>query len=274
MKIVEFNKKLYTVPENWNELTAKQLIGAIKHTYTNDPSEYSIVRLFKLIIGASRWRVFWASADELSDKIYLLFFLLGENTLTENHIPQYRGLHGPKKNFENLIMSEFLFSEIYFMRFGELVTELQKTNEIFKKTELEKKADEQMNMLIATLYRPGKLFYNNKKDKDGDVREAFNDNKIVHSAKQIANWPRETKLAIHKWYEGCRKQLVKDFPKPFEGNGDGESSYGLWSVARGIAEKGTFGDFSTVEKQFVRTVMMELTESIIENERMKKLYKA
>lgn len=279
MKIAEINKRFYTVPDNWNELTGRQLIGIIELLTATHSSEYTILRLFKIILGISRWRLFWMPTYEIADNLYLVDFLLTDNTLTENVLPSYRGLYGPRKNFDNLLICEFIFAEAYFMAYDKKPEQIEDGQSAIELTPMqlwaEKKDKETaLNKLIAVLYRPSKKNYDRKKNIDGDLREPFKDALTEFYAKKVSHWPQPAKMAIAHWYSGCRLQLVKDFPVVFsQGEKSGEATYGLWSVMRSIAEKGTFGDFATVERQFIKTIMMELTESIRESERLENMTK-
>lgn len=267
MKIAQIHTHFYSIPESWNELTGRQLIKILQVLHGQQSSEYILLRLFKIITGISRWRLFWLPTYEIADNLYLVEYLLQSNTLTENILPVYKGLFGPKKNFDNLLICEFVFTEAYYMQYiqGPDTTDFIPAQWLA----LKKEKQAALNTLIAILYRPAKKHYNRNKNVAGDVRQSFNDALTGYFAAKIARWPEAVKTAIVHWYAGCRLQLIRDFPVVFESSPSaGESTYGLWSVMRSVAEKGTFGDFAMVEKQFVKTIMMELTESIKESQRL------
>jgi len=126
---------------------------------------------------------------QLSEWIYL------KNTLTTQLIPKYSGLCGPKSDFDNLTLAEYHCTEIYYSM---LVND---------------KKNEALDALIAVLYRKPKLFYNRKKDSDGDVRCQFNENEIEYWAGVVSEWPLAVKQAILLWYDGCRESLISIYPE-------------------------------------------------------------
>jgi hypothetical protein len=101
------------------------------------------------------WRWLFISADELNDALYLTDFLIGENSLTTNHLLKYKGFAGPADDFENLLMSEFAYTEDYFLRWRALaVLPLQ------GEPEGAGAGVELLNQLVAVLYRKIKRGYN------------------------------------------------------------------------------------------------------------------
>jgi hypothetical protein len=250
------NKKYYSVPTKWNELTAKQLVKII--SIFEKPGEVTEARmkLLQIITGISMWRWIFVSADELNDALYLTDFLIGENSLTKNHLSNYKGFAGPADDFENLLMCEFAYTEDYFLRYRAAFP-LQ--------GEPKGAGVDLLNQLVAVLYRKTKRGYNKAINKDGDARAEFNEYVCKYHAKRsIASWPLNVKLAIAHWYDGCRTKLVNDYAEVFSG-GEGEpAKYGLVSIMRNVAEKGVHGNFKDVEKLHVRMVMLELDEMMSE----------
>jgi len=254
MILVQIHKKFYTVPQSWNELSSKQLLACVKVLYSQKQMLDAQVTLFKILTGASWWRLCLAGPLDIEDKLYLTDFLFEENNLTKNLLPSYPFLYGPADDFNNLLVQEFIFSEMYYER--------HKDSKLLHSSDL--------NMLIATLYRPAKWFYNKKINRSGDVRKKYNDNLTARYAKVIAKWPLSIKLGILHWYEGCRLKLIKDNPDVFGASGGTAAKYGLWSIMRGIAEKGIHGTINLVENMFVKVFMMELNEVVEEAARIPK----
>lgn len=259
MTIVEIGKRLYTVPEKWNELTGRQLIDVLVIMHMAMPFENARLHLFKKICGATWMRLWWCGVEEFEDKLYLTDWLLGENTLTDNLIKSYQGHYGPAGSFNNLVISEFIFTEQQFA--------------IWKSDEPVAVRHDALNRLVAILYRPEKKNYDKIRNESGDIREAFNDNLIDYYTTIIATWPFQVKQAIVFWYEGCHNQLIRDFPKVFGGGGSGESVYGLWDVLFSIAEKNVLGDFAKVENQLLKTVLMVITKTVADAERIEQQLK-
>jgi hypothetical protein len=92
--------------------------------------------------------------------------------------------------------------------------------------------------------------------------------------KIIRRWPLSVKLAIAHWYDACRWQLVEENDEVFGGSGSGDvSKYGLISVMLSVAEAGSMGTLKDVENQFVKTVMLQLNDSIAKAKAEEKKYK-
>lgn len=261
MTIVEIRKKHYSVPQKWNELTFQQLVKAVPILFSKKPIDTTRLLLFKAITGCPWWVFWWTDLGDLADKLYLVDWMLEENDLTTNLLPVYKRRYGPADSLNNLVISEFVFTEQHF--------------QVYQSREA-KPADRTaaLNKLVAILYRPGKRFYNAAKNKDGDIRQPFNDNLTAYYEKQIAAWPFEIKQCVAFWYAGCRNELVKEFPRVFGGSGGGEESvYGLWDVLYNIAEKQVMGNLAAVEKEYLKSVLMVITKTMADAERLEKMYK-
>jgi len=265
MTIIELNKKLYTIPTCWNELTRKQLLSVMESLFVKAfDINQGRLQLLKILTGMSWWQFFRTSTAQLQEFFYLTDFIISDRTnLTRQILEEYRGLYGPASDFDNLLMSELALCDNLFMRWSE-----------------ERDKTEYLDELISMLYRPvrkGTLLkrYDKKINPEGDVREEFNQNKCFYRARKIVkHWPLSVKLAIATWYDGCRWQMVDENEEVFGGSGNSDvSKYGLVSVMLSVAETGTFGDFNKVEKQFVKTVMMQLNDSIARAREMEKQMK-
>lgn len=265
MTIIEINKKLYTVPTCWNELSRKQLLQVMECLFIKEQDvNQGRLQLLKILSGMSWWQFFRAPVAGMIEFFYLTDFIISERTnLTKQILEQYGGLYGPASDFDNLLMSELALCDNLFMRWSE-----------------EREKTEYLDELISILYRPVRKGtwlkgYNKKVNPEGDVREEFNQHTCLYRAgRQIKRWPLSVKLAIATWYDGCRWQMVDENEEVFGGSGENDvSKYGLVSVMLSVAETGTFGDFNKVEKQFVKTVMMQLNDSIARAKAMEKQMK-
>jgi len=255
MTLVQLNKKWYSIPTMWNELTSKQLVAILRVCNANWSLMEAQVQLFKILTGIRWIKLWWLGPLEIEDKLYLVDWVFKDNSLTKNLLPIYRHHYGPADNFSNLQVCEFIFTEQYYQQYKE-------------------QGDLQyLNRLLAILYRPAKAGYNKNRNEDGDIREPYNDNLTTVYARKIARWPIPLKEAILFWYEGCRNSLVNDNPDVFGGAGGDPAKYGLWSVMRGVAEKAIHGNINQVEKMYVRVFMMELNELVAEADRIRAAYK-
>jgi hypothetical protein len=258
MVLIELNKKHYPIPTCWDELSGKQLVKIMR---VFDSSVSSIiagkVKLFKILCGLKWWAYRKCKPEEIAEYLYLIDFLLKENTITKNVLPSYSGYYGPADDFQNLLMVEFIFSEDFYLRWKEQESDI--TN---------------LNSLVGVLYRQKKRFYNLKKNIDGDPRVFFNENLARYTADVIIkNWPLHVKKSIAFWYEGCRLKMINDYSQVFSGAGGDPAKYGLISIIRNVAEKGIHGKFKEVEQQYVRIIMMELDEMMTEAKKIENLSK-
>ena len=58
MKTVEINKRIYLVPETWNDLTGRQLMRAMDLLYSDQQTETVLLQLLRIITGMSWYRFF------------------------------------------------------------------------------------------------------------------------------------------------------------------------------------------------------------------------
>jgi hypothetical protein len=169
-----------------------------------------------------------------------------KKVITKQLIPSYKGYHGPTSEFDNLRMKEFHMSERYYK---EIVNEENEDVEA------------SLNNLVAVLYRPGKRFYNKKKDKDGDIRIDFNHNKLPYYSKKIARWPVKVKQAIFLWYGGCRQQLEDNnqlvFKTPSAIDFESQFDTGMYGVMRNLAGD-KLGTVKEIEEMYVVEAMVEI----------------
>lgn len=251
MTIIEVQKKLYTIPTEWNELSQQQLLAVMKAFYSNETIDKQLLLLLKALMNVGWYRYCRMSMLHKEEYFYLCLFLLQKNTLTKNLLPSYKGYYGPADDFNNLVGAEFIFCEDYYTRY----------------CESERTQTDLLDKLVAVLYRPG-----NKKNQQlrGDSRELFNDNLIAAREKKIRKWPMEVKQAILTWYEGCRSNMIAANSEIFAGGGGEPAKYGFLSLFRSIASSGTHGDFEKVQAMYVHMIMMELNEMHEDNKRQEK----
>jgi hypothetical protein len=261
--IITIKTKTFTVPTEWNELTAGQLLEVCTVLYGEYPVSYGHLMLLKIITGAGT--PFWNSLKpaDVEEFLYIGEHLVNNTRLTKQILPfqRVRCLFGhktfapPADNFDNLRMSEFVFTEDYFFKFKEDETDLQ-----------------WLDKLCAVLFRPLRKRYNWKINPDGDVREPFKESQCLYYAKRyVRKWPLTTKLSILTWYEHCRLQLVEDWPDVFKGGEGDPAKYGLVTMMRNVAQAGTHGTFEVVENLPLKLVMIELDELLAEAERLENL---
>jgi hypothetical protein len=262
MKALIYYKKQKTiiVPENWEELTQRQFIkiADLLHSGIEDDAIMYDKALF-ILCGKSLFnylRIPLDMRERAQEHIQWVFSQ--EHLITKNLIPNFKGLFGPESNFDNLQLAEFHHSETAYHRF------------IFEKDE------EQLNELVAILYREGKKNYDRQRNHDGDVRIEFSYNDITFHKHKVKRWPVAVKRAVLLWYDGCRQQLVKDYPEAFN---SGEAAVvhdenyfeGLYGIIRSISGV-KHGTFDRVERMTVPNAFLEIITSIKEERETAKYY--
>ena len=255
MNALFYGNREMEIPGQWNELDRAQLLTVARAFRMGATEVKGRLAIFQALARIPWWRLKkFATYVMVEGAFDATQFIAEKNDLTKQLIPKFRRWfrtwYGPCDSIGNMRMAEFSFAEFYFMKYSQ------------------GKDEADLDRLIACLYRPKKWFYSTRRNAAGDPRVPFNPNLVERGAQAVAKWPGEVKTAVLFFYEGCRNEKVAAFPKVFSGDGDGESLYGLWSVMRGVAKAGHFGDFDKVQEQYVDTIMMELSETIAESERM------
>jgi hypothetical protein len=247
---IYYHKKRYLLPENFNELTGKQLVKLAHLTGASTGHERRVLQIllnknslsFALIPVDVKWRL-----------LRFIDWVFAANTLTAQLIPKYKGFVGAKGDFDNLTLSEFHFTELFYkmMVNGDETAACK---------------------LIAVLYRLPKKRYNYKKDSDGDARREFNSNEIDFYSKIIdKKFSPAVKTAVVMWYDGCRQNLIELYDKAFSAPGAQEDAdeFGMYNMIRNLSGA-TFGPIKEVEKIFVHSAFVEVEKIMEDNERMER----
>ena len=157
-----------------------------------------------------------------------------------------RRYYGPADKLFNITLAEYIKAEVFY-------TNYLKNND-----------EEQLNKLIAVLYRKRKLFISKKSETyRGDLRRKFNDHLVSLHAKKLNKLPAEVKTAIAIYYEGCRAFLHKQFPGVFKSSGTGRQSGVDGMLA--LVDALTGGDVTKTENvrsSYLYDVMVHLQKAI------------
>jgi hypothetical protein len=86
MKLITINNKTIHVPENWNELTAKQLQAVMNILFVQKYSaELMVMHLLRTLFGIDIKEFKKLPSEEIDEYLYLVVFLLeGPLNLTKN----------------------------------------------------------------------------------------------------------------------------------------------------------------------------------------------
>lgn len=270
MLTLVFENWSVTIPENWNECTGPQLekIGTLLTSDVGNMTDLELrLRVLRIIGNRSGYWWLRCSADakyHFSRQVDWLFD--DELRLTENkffRVPlngrNLMQVFGPKDGLLNCTLAEFHEAE---MAYRKLVDGI----------------DGAMDELAAVLWREGKKFYKLDKDPDGDVRVPFTQNTVPWRARLFKRWPKGRKWAIAKMYDGCRLQIMQQFPDVFGAPGGEaavqESFDGMFKLMRSLAADGKYGTFEQVEQMNLYTAMYELTLAMEEQEEQRSMMQA
>jgi hypothetical protein len=241
------------LPSEWNELSQKQLIALanIKHN-EKEPVE-QLIKALHVLSGMGTIKFMLLPKDVIVNASEQARWVFEENTLTSQLIPMWGNCYGPESHFDNLQMHEFNHAE---MAYQELVS----TQE-----------PEYLDRLVAILYRQGKDGYDHERNADADHRIPFKYGDITWHMGIVTRWPENVKHAILLWYDGCRMELIKAYPKIFKQSGGNDQNLyeGLFSLMHSVAGE-KYGTFDEVENSYVHKILMALNIMLDEIEQQKK----
>lgn len=195
-----------------------------------------------------QWCLLWLGAEGRYDLRHLVEWVFQPVTLTRNpcfrvigrrrkalvtNERQRRGyfgrlfgrrivLYGPTDEMSRQCFMEFIKAETYYWGWKKSLVRdmgdypdkpgndgLRGSGDAGGNPDAVSEADEYLDKLIATLYRPMKREIN-WNDFDGDLRQLYNDTTIEQRVPWVAGLPLKKKMAIVLFYEGCRKQIVEN----------------------------------------------------------------
>jgi hypothetical protein len=246
----EFLELLF--PENWNEMTAQQLlfVGENWEAYLQlmklgEPLGFAKAKLFIRLIGLEELDDTRTKAkikkidealkimDELTaekkqELLQFTDFIFEKIDLTENKLKVVttgtKRLYGLADGLNDMLFGEFIFTENYFLKYTESRNEMD------------------LIKLVATLYKPA--VKNKRIGLDGFDFEA--------NIKEVSKFRYGYLSAIYLHYAGCREAFAKRYNLVF-GGGSGKKipnnvNYGLMNVAFALADLGGLGNIEEIER--------------------------
>jgi hypothetical protein len=267
---VEFGSRLYLVPTAWNELSRRQLLRITRlhgQTFaTARALDDAFRRVLLAIPGRLLARLNGIQRAELRHLVPVGFLREPHkgSPLTAQlleHLPYlkwWQGLgaryYGPRANFRNLRFAEFMFADAYFLRY------------------LQTNDEQQLDRLVATLYRPQRAGYApHSPGYGGDRREDFNENLLDARTRAIAKQPHHVKYAVLLWYQGCRKALENRFEYVFTADNTSKATKSGWGDVLHELAGGVHRIDATAE-QLLPTVLREMNRVLRQaEERAEKL---
>lgn len=257
------------VPEEWNELSRKQLLFTMLVFSRTDHHRTRQHHLLQNLLQLPDAEFDALPPWVLYELRSLTRFLLEDEPakpFTKQLLPVVRPYgfsrryYGPADLLVNLSFAEFIAAESYLFRY------------------LQKQDAASLHGFIATLYRPQRWFHSVRKrlgDYTGDNREPFNEHLVAGRAKHLAKLPVTQKAAILAWYKGCRSMLERLYPEVFsvEGEESQSSKASSWEpVLRGMAG-GKFGDVRHTAKVQAHQILAEMNEQLQQAKEIKRKHK-
>jgi hypothetical protein len=274
---IYYDKTRINVPENWNQLTRKQLVRLTALLHKGLHEDVVALEALRILWSKTKLRFYgimrlWKPKvwDDLKVRAleHITWIFEKEIVLTEQLLAKYKGLYGPAAEFNNLKMIEFHACEVYYHRY------------------ISDKDIVWLNRLVAVLYRPAKegsfkTFLGIKTGQDhrktaGDIRQPFDEYISGYYSDKISKWNMAVRQSILTWYDGNRQMLIKFNQDVFSGKSDSKSNIadGMYGVIRAIAQSQIHGDFDKVSEMNVHKAVMEMRKSIEEYQEQERQLKA
>jgi hypothetical protein len=241
------------LPGEWEEVNSKQLKRLAVLLHSGLDSDMAKQKALHILSGKSLLMFLLLPLDLRHRAQQYAEWVFGKVDLTIQLIPKYKKFYGPDSDFGNLSMVEFHYTE---MAYCDLILT---------------KDEKHLTELIAVLYREGKEAYDFDRNVEGDFRKTFSHGLFEYGQKQIAKWPKDVKLAILLWYDGCRQSLVKGYPDiyPKKEKTRQIEFQGLYKMMRSVAGD-KYGTIPEVEKMSVHTGHLEISCMLEDQANMKK----
>jgi hypothetical protein len=260
MTTVYYNdQSVHTLPDNFEELTAKQLLAVAPFLLKGEVSEEEKAVVALLLLQTNEVFSVKASkekngydylADEMRTKLVPgLAWLFGKNLLTKNLFPEIKigriqlpwlnfTFYGPADNFDNITLEEYADSEFCLAEYARTSSELW------------------LNRFLAVLYRPGSK---SLLRSTGDARRPYNIHENDYLGRKLATLSDNQKCAILFWYYGCRNVLTEDYKFLFskENAQKAEQGAGWVDVIHGMAGA-KFGDIKQTGKTLLKVILTEM----------------
>lgn len=197
MHAIQFTKHYkITAPSTYNDLTLSQLLAICKLKAEKVPVDQFLLRAAMILFNVKgNLRRMWhwkysLNEDDVDALMMQSEFLLDHDQLTQNKLPVYKNMCGPK-NWGHLGFMEWVNAERYYIDFVESQNQLP------------------LDKLMATLYRPKDHAANKDPKFTGDIRQPYNEEQLDAIMYETHVWPDEIKLAIVLFYEGMRSHILQ-----------------------------------------------------------------
>jgi hypothetical protein len=265
-------KKL--IAESWNELKGEQIVKYCAWYYQYRYTVFEVVNdkimiqdaalldkmrhlLLMTILDISYekyLKIDAAMLHTLKEESGILNFLFEQNTrtkapfrrinITDRIIPTWH--YAPGEMLKGVSFEEFIMLDKYYLHYTE-------QNNI-----------DSINALCAILYRPVAKKLNVKSPEwNGDMREAYSPHLIPARLKYWLEKPIGLKLAVYRYYEGCRIKLKSFLPHLFDDADVSQANEPAdWAeILHGLAG-GKFGTLESTKRAAYMEVLKDMDITI------------
>jgi hypothetical protein len=260
MHIVKIKNKKRELPENWGELTHKQVMRIIPFLFNplinkQDAKIYVLMRLLEI----DHKLFFKMNPVQVTQLLILIEFIFDE-TLPDPVIKEFvhKGVKylAPADRLSNICIIEFAMADAYFENIDYETAELNAYNKI-----------------ISTLYRPEKKDMDTTHpDYNGDPREKYNTIHAEQRAEQFNDLNPYIKVSIIKFFIACKKHVADQYsilfqqPKKKEGETEAKPEktgrkdiVPVWiGIIYDLSQSTIFGNFEQVAYTNFHTICIHL----------------
>ncbi|PWJ47568.1 hypothetical protein CLV98_1632 [Dyadobacter jejuensis] len=131
-----------------------------------------------------------------------------------------------------------------------------------------------LDRLLATIYRPERKdlkAFKNSEEWNGDMREPYNESRMLMHAQHLATLSLETKTILLTYFEVQTRLFLDQYDELF--GGDTEPRYsdgrGWIMMLKNIAKEGHFGNFDQVCRQPVHLVFVAALDDTLNAEEIR-----
>jgi len=265
MKTIEFGTKKYQVAETWSELTPEQYRQLIMCPRIQANGSYET-----LDNEAAACRVWLGMSPNVWAKLQLAHWQWGLlrqqfawlfKTTPTGKPPidtfAHKGInyHLPADQYADTTALELSAANMAYLAFANP----------------EDPDPDGIDQLVATLCRPRRddwRRFQRSKEWNGDVREAFSEQRMIERAKALADLDLSTKLVILDYFERMNNEFLAEYGELFGGSrepryGDGR---GWVMLLKNVAKEGHFGDFDKVCQTPAHLLFASMLDDLLDNQ--------
>lgn len=290
---LSIENKAYFLPENWQEVSHKDLLIIAdvyaKYRIPDDFLKFALIRMlgikkhlvrigdqigyakgiFRMLpfpailrLGMNRGKVKIFSQEDLFAVSRMLHWIINpeaKTTLTKNLLPKitirHKHFYGPQDHLQDVIAFEYSHAEIAFLEYCET------------------KDPEKLNDLVGILYRPKKWYWRIEKifsDKNISPRMRYTGQKYGSRSNKRFSASSEIKYSVFLFFQGCRNEITEKYPYIFTTSDDsGSPSSGWAGIFRSLTNENIV-DINKVLELPIHTILFDINEKLRLNKETKK----